>query len=387
MPIVETIQLKPPPGPGRECPVHFGPSLERPMVEWMLSQGLPHRLVLIADDRVAALHAARWQGALDGHGMRVDTLTFEAGEGSKTRRAKAELEDRMLAMGVGRDAWIAALGGGVTLDLAGFVAATYMRGLPWVALPTTTLAMVDSAIGGKTGVDTPAGKNLIGAFHPPRAVFADTGHLETLPPEVYLEGFAEAIKHGLIASRPHLDDLVAARGDLLARREPALSRLLAASASIKAGFVQRDERETDARRALNFGHTFAHALERLSGWRLSHGQAVARGLLAEMVLSRHLGLMPVAEEALGRTALADFGYPPAPFAGLPPELVPEPAGRLRPPDYLEATRSDKKSRSGQVEYVLLERCGAVARTGSGEWSRPVADDAVLAALFGPARPA
>ena len=364
-------------------PIFLGSRLDEIFAQWLRENGPWGRVALISDDRVATVHGRRWQTILAAAGLGVVTLTFPAGESSKTRGTKAQLEDDLLAAGLGRDSLIVALGGGVTLDLAGFVAATYMRGLPLVSLPTTTLAMVDSAIGGKTGVDTDQGKNLIGAFHPPQAVFADISHLETLPEPVYLAGFAEAVKHGLIASASHFEKLEHAAAALLARDSQVLESVLAESVAIKVGFVEKDQRESNARKALNFGHTFGHALERLSGWQLSHGDAVARGLLAECRLSRHLKLCSLADEKRLEQLLVRFKFVQEPFDRLGPELTPEPRGRLAFNDYLRATGSDKKARDGKVEYVLLATIGEVARGGenSDSWTRPVADDTIREALW------
>lgn len=364
-------------------PIFLGFGLDAIFARWLRDHGSWSTVALISDDLVAGVHAHRWQAILGAAGLDVVTLTFPAGEASKTRGTKARLEDQLLAAGLGRDSLIVALGGGVTLDLAGFVAATYMRGLPFVSLPTTTLAMVDSAIGGKTGVDTDRGKNLIGAFHPPQAVFADISHLETLPEPVYLAGFAEAVKHGLIASASHFEALEHAVAALLARDRETLESILEASMAIKVGFVEKDQRESNARKALNFGHTFGHALERLSGWQLSHGEAVARGLLAECRISRHLKLFSHADEKRLQKLLARFKFVQEPFDRLQPELTPEPRGGLALGDYLQATSSDKKAREGKVEYVLLATIGEVARGGEDgdSWTRPVADDTIREALW------
>jgi 3-dehydroquinate synthase len=257
-----------------------------------------------------------------------------------------------------------------------------MRGIPFIALPTSTLAMLDSSVGGKTGVDTPTGKNLIGAFHPPRAVFADLHYLKSLPERQFRAGFAEAIKHGLIRSPDHLHDLEQEATRLLSREAGALEAILFASVQIKAHFVELDEREDGARKALNFGHTFAHALERLSGWSLPHGEAVARGLVAESELSAHLGLLDAQDPQRVREVLRRFSLPSEPFVDLPAALTPAPGGPLDLAVYQAATRADKKARRGQVEYVLLGGIGSLARDpSSGAWTRPVDDEVLRQVLF------
>jgi 3-dehydroquinate synthase len=383
---VRTLNVNMPEQERAFYPLVFGHDIGSEVSQWLAERGPWSRIALISDAEVAAIHGARWADILEAAGPAVTRISFPAGEGAKTRGTKDLIEDQMLAAGLGRDALVVALGGGVTLDLAGFVAATYMRSLPWIALPTTTLAMVDSSIGGKTGVDTEAGKNLIGAFHPPQAVFADIQHLETLTQEAYLDGFAEAIKHGLIASQDHFVALEDQSDSILARDPHALESILADSAAIKVRFVEEDEHEADARKALNYGHTFAHALERLSGWQVPHGQAVARGLIAEGRLSRSFGLFSAPEEERLKNLLVRYGFSPEPFDGLPEELRPEPHGSLTAEAYLAATRMDKKVRAGKVEYVLLARIGEVARGGveQGAWARPVDDEIVRSALLTPA---
>jgi 3-dehydroquinate synthase len=202
-------------------------------------------------------------------------VTLPAGEAHKTRDTWARATDAMLAAGCGRDTTVVALGGGVVGDLAGFVAATYLRGVPVVQVPTTLLAMLDASVGGKTAVDTPAGKNLVGAFHPPAAVLIDPALLATLPAPDLAAGAAEALKHGVIASAAHFDD-VAALLPRLARGEAdpaALARLVGDSVAVKAAVVAEDLTERGRRKTLNFGHTLGHAVEHASGYALRHGEA------------------------------------------------------------------------------------------------------------------
>lgn len=364
-------------------PLLFGSGLQDRVRQWLREHADFSRIALISDERVADLYARRWLPVLESTGVPVTLATFAPGEASKTRDTKAGLEDLLLEAGFSRDSLVVGLGGGVALDMAGFVAATFMRGIPLISLPTTTLAMVDSAIGGKTGVDTPAGKNLIGAFHPPGAVFADVEHLASLEDAEYLGGFAEAVKHGLIASVDHCRQLETMAPALVRRDTEAQIEVLADSAAIKVCFVEQDERENGARKALNFGHTFGHALERLSGWTLTHGQAVARGIAAECRLSVHMGCLSASEEARVHELLSLFALPCSPFGRLPSRWMPPPAGTLQAKDYLDATRHDKKVRDEKVEYVLLSAVGRVDRgaDGQGPWTKAVADDTVMAALF------
>jgi 3-dehydroquinate synthase len=327
-----------------------------------------HRYAVVADETVARLYGDGVLASLGGAGLRADLLSFPPGEANKTRERWASLSDLLLGAGFGRDSALLALGGGVTGDLAGFVAATYMRGLPLVQVPTTLLAMIDSSVGGKTGVDTPAGKNLVGAFLQPRLVVADPEVLRTLPPAELRAGLAEAIKHGAIADAGYLDEIADALPALLALEPGALARLVVRSVEIKAAVVARDEREQGPRKMLNFGHTLGHALEAVSGYRLLHGEAVAIGMVLEAALGERLGVTETGTEARLRGLLRAAGLPTAAPGDCAPGAV------------LEATRLDKKARGGRVEYALVERIGRASPGPDGRWGRAVEDEVVLAVL-------
>lgn len=333
-----------------------------------------HRYAVISDETVAALHGARVLASLADAGLRAELLAFPAGEAHKTRETWGALTDRMLAAGFGRDSVVVALGGGVVGDLAGFVAATFMRGIPVVQVPTTLLAMIDAAVGGKTGVDTPAGKNLVGAFHQPALVLADPLVLATLPAPQLRSGIAEAIKHGVIADERYFERVVRALPALLAPGGASaaatletMTALVVGSVEIKAGVVARDEREGGVRRTLNFGHTLGHAIETASGYRLLHGEAVAIGMALESELAERAGVAECGTTERVRDAIAR--------AGLPLERPAE----LDPHALLALTRGDKKSRRGVVEYALPRRVGAMAGEHEG-WSVAVDDALVLEVL-------
>ena len=324
--------------------VHIGAGLLGGAAEIIRTAAPAHRYAIISDENVAPLYAARLRDAVGE--ARTELFTIPAGESEKTRERWAQLSDALLAAGFGRDATILALGGGVVGDLAGFVAATYMRGIPLVQLPTTLLAMIDASIGGKTGVDTPAGKNLIGAFHRPRAVIADPSVLATLPANHLRSGLAEAIKHGAIADAAYylkientLPSLLADSGD------DSMRALILRSVEIKASIVMQDEREGGIRRNLNFGHTLGHAIESESGYSLLHGEAIAIGMVLEARLGERLGMTAPATAARLRDTVAR--------AGLPYELP----RNLDPRRVLAATRGDKKVREGVVEYALIAEIG------------------------------
>ncbi len=294
----------------------------------------------------------------------MDILTIPAGESNKTREVWARLTDEMLAKGYGRDAAVIALGGGVVGDLAGFVAATFMRGIPIIQVPTTLLAMIDASIGGKTAVDTPAGKNLVGAFHSPTAVLIDPQVLMTLPLRELRAGFAEALKHGVIADEPYLSDVAGKAPALLStdgQRGDSMFSLIVRSIEIKADIVARDEREVGLRQILNFGHTIGHAVELISGYSLLHGEAVAIGMALESELAEHIGLAQTGTAATVSSALQAAGLPTALPSGSDGEAV------------IEAMRSDKKGRSGRTRFALPLRIGAMAGEDTG-WTVSVSDD-------------
>jgi 3-dehydroquinate synthase len=328
-----------------------------------------HRYALVTDDNVGPAYAARVRATLDAG--RTSVFTVPAGEAHKSRDTWARLTDELLSAGFGRDSAIVALGGGVIGDLAGFVAATFMRGIPFVQVPTTLLAMIDASIGGKTGVDTPAGKNLVGAFHQPAAVVADPTVLRTLPREQLRSGMAEAIKHGVIADESYfgLVSTMAAGIEGADLAGDATIELVARSVAIKADVVRRDEREGGVRKILTFGHTIGHAVESLSGYTLLHGAAVAIGMCGESALAERLGLASAPTAARVRSAVI--------AAGLPNRLP----SSIALDDVVAATHSDKKARSGRVEYALPLRIGVMAGAERG-WSIPVEDSTVRDVVAG-----
>ncbi|MDX1429710.1 MAG: 3-dehydroquinate synthase, partial [Rhodothermales bacterium] len=229
-----------------------------------------YRYALITDSQVGELYGKKLLKSLHDRGLKTELFTFAAGEWNKTREVWAKVTDYLVAANMGRDTTVIALGGGVVGDLAGFVAATYMRGVPVVQIPTTLLAMVDSSVGGKTGIDTRAGKNLVGAFHQPGLVIVDPGVLKTLPMHQLSAGMAEVAKHGLICDAEYFELVEARIEGLLARDLDLLSTVIRRSIEIKAEVVSRDEKESGYRRILNFGHTVAHALEAVTGYELLH---------------------------------------------------------------------------------------------------------------------
>jgi 3-dehydroquinate synthase len=321
-----------------------------------------HRYALITDSNIQPLYAGKVGSQFESGSIEV--LTIPAGESNKTRETWSRLTDQMLAKGYGRDSAVIALGGGVVGDLAGFVAATFMRGVPVVQVPTTLVAMVDASIGGKTAVDTPRGKNLVGVFHAPAVVVIDPHLLATLPLRELRAGFAEVIKHGVIADESYLREVASGVSRLLSAdgsTSDSMVSLIVRSVEIKADVVSRDEREEGLRKVLNFGHTIGHAVETVSGFSLLHGEAVAIGMALESRLADLIGL---AQTGTAATVIRTLQA-----AGLPTTLPPDFEGDA----VIEAMRSDKKGRSGKTRFALPLRIGAMAGEDTG-WTVPVGDD-------------
>ncbi len=315
--------------------VHVGSGLLEKTGELAAGVLKPGRCVLVTDSNVAPLYADRVAESLGGSGFSVTTLVSPAGEKSKSMEEASRLCEGMIAAGLDRSSSLFALGGGVVGDLAGFVAAIYYRGIPFLQLPTTVVSQVDSSVGGKTGVNASGGKNLIGAFHQPRLVIADTDTLSTLPAREFNEGFAEIIKHAAIRDFGMLEAL------------DDLPLLIARNVAIKAAIVAEDEFETKGVRALlNFGHTIGHGIENAAGYgRYLHGEAISLGLVAACRLSvKKAGLDPAASARI-LSALEQYRLP----LTLPPDIATE--------DILAALWKDKKFHAGAVRFVLLKSPG------------------------------
>ena len=331
------------------------------VVDDVLAEGT---VAVVSDSNVLPLHGKAVADALRAAGRKTSEHAFPAGEASKTRKRWSILTDELLDAGHGRDVCVIAVGGGVTTDLAGFVAATYLRGVPVVLVPTSTLAMVDASTGGKTGVDVRAGKNLVGAFHRPAAVIADIDPLRTLPREERAQGLVEAVKHAAILDASHLDAVDGAVESLLDADPGPSAEIVLASVALKAAVVDADELEAGYRQVLNFGHTIGHAVEAAAGYRLGHGSCVAFGMRVEAAIGERLGVTEPGTGARVERVLE--------------RLV----GAFRPGVGVDEVRAylgaDKKARAGRARYVLLERPGRVAAQGG--WAHDVADEVVAAEL-------
>ena len=328
---------------------------------------------VITDSHVAKLYGEKLVARCHEAKLHMELFAFPAGEWNKTRETWASLSDRMLARHFGRDSAVIALGGGVAGDVAGFVAATYLRGIPYVQIPTTLLAMIDSSIGGKAGVDVPAGKNLLGAFHQPRLVVADLDVLGSLAAPQLAAGMAEAVKHGVIADRQYFDALEQEHGAVAAREAGALERVVRRSVEIKAAVVAADEREAGRRAILNFGHTVGHAIEATAKFATLHGEAVAIGMAYEARLAEALGIAEPGTADRVQRLLERYNLPlELPASATEDALV-------------AAMQLDKKAREGTVRFALPQAIGRMFADGTS-WTVAAPEDVVRDVLRGAARP-
>jgi len=334
----------------RSYDVHIGADLIDSCGK-LISDGLPklgRRTVIITDSNVGALYAERVAASLRGSGFTPDVITVPAGEPSKSMTCAEDVCRQMIRLGHDRGSSLVALGGGVVGDLAGFVAAIFFRGIPFVQLPTTIVAQVDSSVGGKTGVNAPEGKNLIGAFHQPLMVIADTSALQTLPEREYNEGYSEVIKHAAIRDPSLLDTVNALDGRSAEQIAPMIQRNI----EIKAKVVTEDERETSGVRALlNFGHTIGHAIESTAGYgKLLHGEAISLGLAAALAISVKKFGLPQAEADRVLASLEKFKLPLKLAHDIPEQ------------DILDALARDKKFEAGSIRFVIVEKLGGARVT-------------------------
>jgi 3-dehydroquinate synthase len=315
----------------------------------LLAQRWPGRkLFVITDNNVGKLYGRSFLHALSGLGVDACLLEFKRGEESKNAGTAYLLQSQLLRSGVKRDSLIVALGGGVVGDLAGYVAATVLRGVGFVQVPTTLLAQVDSSVGGKVGIDHPVGKNLIGAFHQPESVFIDPTVLRTLPDEEFRNGLAEIVKIAVGLDAPFFRRIEKSASRLRKTNAKQLSWLIARSVGLKAAVVEKDEFESGLRRVLNLGHTIGHAVEAASAYTIKHGTAVAIGLVAESEMAVRLGLMPSQHRARLINTLRMLQLPVS---------VPRIQKRSQ---FLAALSADKKSGAGGVRFVLPSAIGSSA---------------------------
>ena len=310
------------------------------------------QVIIISDDMVGPLYADDLQSQLSGSARALHSLQVPAGESSKSLSCYSQLCDEILSLGIDRQTVLIALGGGVIGDLVGFVAASLLRGLDFIQIPTSLLAQVDSSVGGKTGINARAGKNLIGAFHQPRLVLADIGILDSLPLRELRAGYAEIVKYGLLGDADFFAWLEANGDKVLARETEALAYAVATSCRAKAAIVAADEKEAGQRALLNLGHTFAHAFEAEAGYdgRLLHGEAVAAGMGVAMGFSAFMNLCSPDDVARARAHLR--------ASGLPDSRDSLPAGDAAPANLLAHMQKDKKVENGTLTFILTHAIGA-----------------------------
>ena len=330
------------------------------------------RYAVITDSHVNGLFGKQVVARLHDGTLPAELFEFPAGEWNKTRETWAMLSDRMLAAHFGRDCGVIALGGGVVGDMAGFVAATYLRGVPYVQVPTSLLAMIDSAIGGKTGVDVPAGKNLLGAFHQPRRVIADLDALASLPAVQLAAGLAEAVKHGVIADADYFGFLEREHQAVMDKDADTLEQVVSRSVEIKAAVVAADEGEAGRRATLNFGHTVGHAIEATAKFAVLHGEAVAIGMAYEARLAEALEVAEPGTADRIRALLERYGLP----LDLPESATPD--------DLVAAMQPDKKARAGAVRFALPRAIGAMHGGAKTGWTVAAPERLVKEILGGPA---
>ncbi|MEI8242052.1 MAG: 3-dehydroquinate synthase [bacterium] len=331
-------------GMGAAYNVRVGPDWIDGLGDLFHAHGWKGRAMLVGDDHTLPLHGTRVAQALAHAGIEVHRFAIPAGEATKTIDTVQTIWRALLEARIERGDTVLALGGGVVGDLTGFAAATWLRGVRWVGLPTTLLAMADSSLGGKTGADLPQGKNLVGAFHPPALVLADTGTLATLPDDEFRSGLAEVVKHGLLAD-PELFDLCAEGFDQL--RADADGEFVSRAMAVKIRTIQQDPYENGIRAALNLGHTIGHGLEKASHFSLRHGEAVAIGMVAEARVAERMGLAHI--------GLADLIVGVLNGLGLPTEIP----ATLDRRSMIDAIRLDKKRAGGVVRFALPVRIGEV----------------------------
>jgi 3-dehydroquinate synthase len=336
----------------RAYPIHIGEDLigREDLYQPYLGGG---GAAIVTNEVVAPLYLATARQAL--RGARLTEIIVADGEQAKDWSTLEKIFDALLAARCGRDTLLVALGGGVVGDLAGFAAAVYQRGIPFLQIPTTLLAQVDSSVGGKTGINHARGKNMIGAFHQPLAVIADVALLDTLPDRELRAGLAEVIKHALALDLPFVEWLESNVEKLLNRERGALTHAVKRCCELKSEIVAADERETGVRALLNFGHTFGHAIEAAMGYgSWLHGEAIAAGMVMAAELSKQLGLIDVPQAARVRTLVRQAGLPTHGPAVAPQRLM-------------ELMAGDKKAAQGKLRFVVLESIGrAVLRGGIGE---------------------
>ena len=325
--------------------IYIGKSIMDRMGLILNKQKWASRYICITDSRVLPLHGERVQQTLREKGLKSDMIDFPPGEASKDIKTCLRICDQLMAMGADRQTALIALGGGVVGDITGFVASIYMRGIPYIQVPTTLLAQVDSSIGGKTGIDLPFGKNLLGTFYQPKGVFIDLAFLQTLEPQEMKNGLAEVVKYGIIDD-PGLFSILETRAQDITNQDiDLLEEIVIRSCRIKKGVVEIDEQEKGMRRILNFGHTIGHAIETESGYTIPHGDAVSMGMVAASILSERMRYLAAKERERITALIKTIKLPDRIPANLSPEGI------------FSHMKGDKKKAGDTLNLVLLKKIG------------------------------
>jgi 3-dehydroquinate synthase len=329
----------------RSHEIFIGYDIHGHIAMMIANSGIAMRYVIVTDDCVCTLYGETLLAHLTKMGVKADLVIFPAGEKSKNSQSVLDLAGKLLDLGVDRKSALIALGGGVAGDLTGFVASVYMKGLPYIQIPTTLVAQVDSSIGGKTAIDLPQGKNLLGTFYQPTGVFIDIKFLDTLPLSEYQNGLAEIVKYGIIDSEALFQKLEGGIDVIRSRNRPFLKEIIQTACRIKKDIIEKDEREHGLRRILNFGHTLGHAVEAASGYTLSHGNAIAIGMIAAARLSKKMHGLPEEDREQIERLIASLGL----GCLIPKELATE--------DILAALHWDKKKDGDTIHFVMLKKIG------------------------------
>ena len=324
-------------------------------------------IFLLTDEKVASLYLSAFERYFSSYALPLHSMIIKGGEASKSRETKSLIEDQMVSAKCDKDTLLIAFGGGVITDLGGFVAATFYRGIRYVSIPTTLLGMVDASIGGKTGINLPEGKNLIGAHYAPLSILIDSAFLKTLPENEFISGTAEVIKYGLIANRGLIETLRKKRAHWMQREQPLIEEILKMCVHLKLKIVKRDPLDRGKRRMLNFGHTIGHAIETLLNYKISHGEAIAIGMVGEAKAALNLGLLSHQEFQDLYDLVKEFAFSLKLSASVTSHRL------------LERMKKDKKAKGGELRIVLLKKVGKVEKN-RGEYCASIPERELQAAL-------
>lgn len=349
-----SIKAKLPQQKAIEYQAHIGTGLLKQIPSLLKKLTPVSRYVIITDSTIKNIFGVQLVNELKKAGLQADMIVFNAGEKNKTELTHSKLTHALLRKKCGRDTMILALGGGVVGDMAGYVAATYMRGIPYVHIPTSFLSMVDSSIGGKVGVDTPFGKNLIGAFWHPEAVIIDIDCLKKLSKDQLVNGLMESIKIFFTSDKEMLENVQKNWKKVLKKDVNLLEKIIARSIELKIGVVTRDEHEANERMVVNWGHTIGHAIESLSNYKFGHGYCVGYGILVESKIAELMGVLSTEDFEKVCKVMHGFGITKKAFKDI--------LKKFSTQAIIKQTLIDKKARSGKVKYVILEKIGSVKIT-------------------------